>query len=298
MRTYLRTDEDPPGHPVGIMLRTLRGAVSDLLRVQRQGTDRWPLTRVVLRYWFRMASGHLGRSTQSLRCDVRGERFELRDHASDLFVLREVFVRGAYDYDFERVLGHQPQVVVDLGANIGAFALFASTRWPTAHVVCVEPDPENFAVLARNATAGSHDWTTVAAAVVGSPREFVTLHRSKWWASSTVLETVATQRAARPHRPEAQAGLPTIEVVGVTLPDLLAQQGIADIDLIKIDIEGAELDLLESLSRRDFERIRAMVIDVHDKYVDADRIRAALMSAGMEQRGSAEGTWLYARGVR
>ena len=64
------------------------------------------------------------------------------------FVLDEVL-----EYDVPGLEFPQPPLVIDLGANIGAFAAFARERWPGAHVVCFEPHPENQAVLVENAKA-------------------------------------------------------------------------------------------------------------------------------------------------
>ena len=62
--------------------------------------------------------------------------------------------------------------ILDLGANVGSFALWANLRWPGSTIRCYEPNPGTFAYLKRN-VAGSGNITAVNAAVypgIGSTR--------------------------------------------------------------------------------------------------------------------------------
>jgi FkbM family methyltransferase len=55
-------------------------------------------------------------------------------------------LNGEYDIQYE----HPNPVILDIGANVGAFAIWASRRWPGSHIHCYEPLPENFALLRQN----------------------------------------------------------------------------------------------------------------------------------------------------
>lgn len=67
------------------------------------------------------------------------------DHCADVLA-------GAYNLPLKNS-AEKPPIIIDVGANIGAFARFASARWPGATVHCYEPHPDNFKILAKVAQA-------------------------------------------------------------------------------------------------------------------------------------------------
>jgi len=60
----------------------------------------------------------------------------------------EKVLRG--EYDVPGLKFHGPPVVLDIGANVGAFAIWALRRWPGAKLICYEPHPLNFEMLKQN----------------------------------------------------------------------------------------------------------------------------------------------------
>jgi FkbM family methyltransferase len=53
------------------------------------------------------------------------------------------------EYDIPELKLDRP-LVLDLGANVGAFAVWAARRWPGAHLYCYEPNPDNYVLLEKN----------------------------------------------------------------------------------------------------------------------------------------------------
>ena len=146
-------------------------------------------------------------------------------NAADLEVLREVFLDGEYGgYEAE------PRVVVDLGANIGVSVWWFAIAHPDARIFAVEPDPRAYALLERN-TAPLSNVRTVRAAVGDRDGEMRFFTGEETWVSSTVRHDQATEE---------------IVVPGRTLDGLLDEWGVESIDLLKIDIEGAEYDVLRT----------------------------------------------------
>ena len=145
--------------------------------------------------------------------------------ASDLEVLREVFLDGEYSgYDA------QPEVIVDLGANIGVSVWWFAIAHPAARIFAVEPDPRAFALLERN-TAALPNVRAVHAAVAAQDGDVPFFTGEETWTSSTVAHQQATRE---------------ITVPGRTLDGLLEEWGVSSPDLLKIDIEGAEYEVLRS----------------------------------------------------
>ena len=76
--------------------------------------------------------------------------------------------------------------------------------------------------------------------------------------------------------------LPTVECALRTASDVIREHGIARIDLLKIDVEGAELDVLRGIAVEHWARIRQVVVEVHDVDGRVNTITALLRSYGFQ----------------
>lgn len=154
---------------------------------------------------------------------------------SHLIVIEEIFA----DHIYAEPSLTDPLLIVDLGANIGASTLYFKTRYPVADVIAVEPDPDTCTLLRRNVEPFG---VTVHQAAIGASDQPVRFARAvESFASSTVIVD----------------GGNVITVPGVRLDDLGDSR---DIDLLKIDIEGAEFEVLANC---DLSRVRNIVGEVH-----------------------------------
>lgn len=160
---------------------------------------------------------------------------------------------------------------IDVGANIGVFTLtFARAAKEGGKVVAIEPEEVNFAALQRRAgTAGLAD-RIVAHRAVAAER-----------AGELLLEI-------NPHHPgDHKIGSSGIAVPALTLDGLLAGLGTPTVSLIKIDVQGAELRVLQGAAELLARDRPALFVEIDD---------AALRRQG----GSADElmTWLRGRGYR
>jgi FkbM family methyltransferase len=164
----------------------------------------------------------------------------VRRGTSDRFVARESL--GKNDY---HVVPHG--VVVDLGANIGAFSLFASRT--AANVYAFEPDPSNYRQLVRNLALNDvSNVVPIQAAISGSSGKAL-LHSAKSNKGSSSLVVDVSDD--------------TVEVEVMTLRQLMDDYELAVIDLLKVDIEGSEYDLFAGLSDDDLAAVGEIVMEVH-----------------------------------
>lgn len=280
---YLRRDEDPSGiGPVRLVARAVRELASDVLRSMRDwdpvtGTG---LAATMVRYHWALACGHNGGDRRSFRIRLHGNEIQgvCRTDLSDLFVLREVFVHRIYEFPYERHVGPVRRVL-DLGSNAGFSPLYFSLVLPGADVACVEPVSANVELIKENAAANRLQWTIRQGAVAAEPGE-VTLYSSGWWASSSTTREVAEARAAAEHRPERLLGGTEETVRAVAVADLLDELGWDTVDVVKMDIEGAERDVLLDGDTAWLDRVGVLVLDIHAKYVPRDRIIARLADHG------------------
>lgn len=127
---------------------------------------------------------------------------------------------------------------LDIGANIGAYALFvAALAGPRARILAVEPQPDVFDRLTYNIAQNPFGTVKAVACAVADKAGELTLFVDPRNRGESSLKIVGTNEGAR------------IRVPAVTLLDLARSEGIDRIDAIKLDVEGAEDLILEPFLR-------------------------------------------------
>lgn len=182
-----------------------------------------------------------------------GTVMEIRPGTGDFFGFYEILLRGDYFAGGQRLeLG---QTVIDIGANIGCFAVAAAKRvGPSGRVFAIEPEESTFRQLERNiALNGLANVTALRLAVGGSEGEIV-LHADPNKLFSSVYSEVnghATTRGTDQRVPVT------------TLAQLMAAHGIVHCHYLKLDCEGAEHDIVASLDPDTAARIDGLTMEVH-----------------------------------
>lgn len=115
-----------------------------------------PMQRWIRRHSFQFQHGENGSST---RLKVSAEDL------THLWVADEVLAENVYQLHH---VPFTPELIIDLGANIGLFTLLAHRRWPAAQHVCVEPHPKTFAHLSENLALNGIHASKLQCAVTGS----------------------------------------------------------------------------------------------------------------------------------
>jgi len=211
------------------------------------------------------------------------------------FLYGEIFRDRCYEqHGIEYRVGG---TVVDVGANFGLFALRVMQLQPTSRVLCVEPVPPIYACLAKNVAAHAGVSTFNLAlsdkqsllkitfyphtpanstldpdGKVDEPNGFANEATLGWlWRVNKLLAAVVTP--LYPVAPLRRVVLrfvikqlfrrpETYNVRTVTLDTLITQQELETIDLLKVDVEGAERDVLSGLSDDNLRRVRQLVIEI------------------------------------
>ncbi|WP_100217817.1 FkbM family methyltransferase [Sulfobacillus thermosulfidooxidans] len=215
----------------------------------------------------------------------------LRCNPSDISVLREVFLDRSYEFPYP-INRHDP-TIVDLGANIGLASAFLQAKYPYATIICVEPLNENVGMIRLNCELGKFTWKIEPSAVsdaIGAVKFFA----SEWWGSGSIVPRVGLSRQSSPNRYEHAWKLPIRSVNTITMAELIRKYSLEFIDILKIDIEGAEADLILNATGW-IEKVGSIAIEIHDKYVDGPVIRRALADRGFFLSGSSLGCEFYVR---
>ncbi len=162
--------------------------------------------------------------------------FKFIDSASFLSAWEEIFQKQIYKFPSP---SWRPNII-DCGSNVGVSVLFFKKYFPTARVTAFEPDPDIFECLSENV------------------REFqlsdVVLEQSAVWSSD---EYVCFHREGADAGQVSESG---IQVRGTALRRVLLS---GEVDFLKIDIEGAEYEVLESC-RGAFAGVHRLFVETHD----------------------------------
>jgi len=174
---------------------------------------------------------------------VFNRRWRFTDSRSLRAMLEEVVVRE--EYFVPQPLPPVP-VFIDCGANIGLATYFMRRRHPTARIIAYEPNPEMFSRLEANVARNAYaDITLHQAAVGGSARRDRFLARADAPMAGCLVG------------PDQGAGTP-VDVV----PLSAILQGEPEVDLLKVDIEGAEAEAIPEADAL-LRRCRFIFVECH-----------------------------------
>ena len=193
----------------------------------------------------------------------KGDAFQLRlsgvphpIHArfrtTDLAMIWQVFFSKEYDFNIEP----KPAVIVDAGANIGAAAVYFANKYPDARIFAIEPEEGNFRLLQQNVNAYSN---------------ITPIHAALWSKECTleIANAFAFEREAAYMTHEVSNGVADgcirKNVQAMHMPGILGQYNINYVDLLKIDIEGAEKEVFEN--QPDWlSKVSVIAIELHDRF--------------------------------
>lgn len=140
-----------------------------------------------------------------------------------------------------------PATIVDLGANIGLSTLYFKMAYPKARIVAVEPDAANFAMLQRNTErlAG----VRCVQAAIWPTDGWIDLERDGLGSSGFRANANSTGSG---------------DTRALSIPTLMREHDLDRIDLLKVDIEGGEMDLFTAPDIKWLEQVEKISLEPHD----------------------------------
>lgn len=207
-------------------------------------------------------------SAHQVRLKFRAERFPLwlRNNGSDIQILTTLFKDR--EYDAPGVDWKNMRTIVDAGANIGISTLYLHIHAPQARIVAVEPEPENLHMLRLNIKENRIPCDVLAAAV--------------WYAEGTMKLGVKASAMSHSLIRDGSGGSSEIEVKTLDMPRILSKLGPDGADLVKMDIEGAEKEVLRH-GQGWVRSVKQFLMECHPgRGLDANEAAAVLSEFGFE----------------
>ena len=172
-----------------------------------------------------------------------------RPNTSDKWLLNKIF--GEQEYKF-KINNFDPRLILDCGANVGYSTAYFANKYPQAQIIAVEPEPLNFKMLTFN----THFFDNV------------TCINSAIWYNEGYIKIL-------PDMPGNTLAFMTEDTTAddpealktTTITKLLGGSESNEIDLLKLDIEGAEREVFDDAANPDewLPKVKVMVIELHDR---------------------------------
>lgn len=194
---------------------------------------------------------------QSSDYDVRHRAskltFSLKAGSGDYWTFYECCLRQ--DYFTKGIELQKGDRVLDIGGNFGAFSLMASRKvGPEGSVHCYEPSPDSASRIAAHVRRNDLTNIHLEQRAVGGENGHISLYTHAKSAFSSTFEEIDGRQMGE---------LNAIKIEQVSISDLLEKIP-GEIALAKIDCEGSEYDIMETISDHDLSRIRSLIMETHD----------------------------------
>ena len=174
-----------------------------------------------------------------------GIKIKLRTDSTDLMAFTHVWLLKEYER-----LGFEIKdndTVIDIGGHIGLFALYSSQFCKSGKIYCFEPIKENFDMLKSNIELNHIPNVIPTNAAVSKDNDKVTIYLNEDEAGHSMHVT----------------GTKSVQVNSTSLQTIFDSNGIEHCDFLKVDCEGEEYAIMDSLPSGYYDKIRKMCIEYH-----------------------------------
>jgi FkbM family methyltransferase len=193
----------------------------------------------------------------------------LRWNSSDFVVFEQVIVKGEYLPIIELAEKHNLNVrsVVDAGGNIGCTTIFLKRYFPEVQMVTIEPDTKNFAALERN--------------ILQNKLQVTCLQNALWYEATKV--SLSNDHLDKRDWSVKVAAQGSGDVETVTIGQLFDMMHLDALDVLKIDIEGAEVSIFKNDRKLSslLSKVLVVAIELHSEN-DYGLISTTLKDSGFE----------------
>jgi FkbM family methyltransferase len=173
---------------------------------------------------------------------IKFRRLIIRPDTSDFKVFEQIFLFKEYDIK----IPFEPNLIIDAGANVGYASIYFAKRFPNCKIIALEPEKTNFDTLLLNCK---------------NMPNIIPLKKGLWHENTVLyIDNINDNKWSFELTTEAKEHGIAIETC--TISELEKQYGA--IDILKMDIEGAEKEVFEYNSSEWPGRIKLIIVETHD----------------------------------
>ena len=194
-------------------------------------------------------------------------------------------------FNIEKIRGHSfyskglnaASIILDLGGNLGAFSKAVASKYGSRTFI-IEASPELFAKIDESPSTRKYNYA------VSGRNGFAVFHESRNIEAGNIIA------------PKSNSTGKTFKVESRNFTSLVSELGLDEIDLLKIDIEGAEIEVFDTITNEDLKAVKQITIEFHDSVPipnvateDVKRIIEKIISMGFEgiQCGRKNSDWMF-----
>jgi FkbM family methyltransferase len=172
--------------------------------------------------------------------------FELRDNKSDKAIFFQVFYEK--QYDLYGVAFPEATKIIDGGANIGCASVYFSLQFPKAKIIAIEPEKSNFEMLKKNI----------------QPYNNIQCIQAGIWDKNEKLSLTNPEGGAAEFMFDSNSNIDN-SVDGMTISAIIESQNWSEVDILKLDIEGAEKEVFAASDLSWLKKVKLLIIELHDR---------------------------------
>lgn len=178
---------------------------------------------------------------------TKGYPIVIRKNTTDLDVFANIFVLG--EFKVTPTLKLQPKFIVDVGAYTGISTVWFAQKYPNAQIIAIEPEESNFSFLKINTERLQN----------------IKIFKAGIWYREAFLKIIDRGTGKWGFMVQEVPAGKQYDTKGMTIEEILRIANRDKIDLLKIDIEGAEKYLFENNSCKWLPKVNALFIELHDR---------------------------------
>ena len=177
-----------------------------------------------------------------------GLKIKLRTKSTDLQAFANVWILKEYEIEGFEI--KENDLIIDVGGHVGLFASYASLKCPEGKIISIEPHPQNFLLLTKNIKNNNFLKTKLVNKAITKSNEDIELFIDSLDDSAHSIYGT---------------GKKSILIKSMTLIEIMNENKFLKCDLLKMDCEGAEFEIMQSLSDKELLKIEKICLEYHLK---------------------------------
>jgi len=166
---------------------------------------------------------------------------------------KEIFMENAYSIGLMKTI-QKNATIIDIGANVGFFTMFAASQYPDCTIYSYEPIYSNFQQLVKNKELNNTKKIHCFHRAVCGHNGMIKINFNKTDSFTTAATIISGN---------GDDNTDSVDVSCMKLSDIFKENNIENCDLLKLDCEGAEYDILYNTPKEILNKIDQIAIEVH-----------------------------------